>query len=115
MSNTERQRKFRERNPGYYGRLHRKRRGRIKAILKQQKADAAARIQAEIRAKLQAEAEAAAQQIAPRPVLMLPAPAIDPLASEIAALAESFRKASAEACEVVSAGLPARSADTAQR
>ncbi|MEM1011133.1 MAG: hypothetical protein AAGI46_02800 [Planctomycetota bacterium] len=25
MSNTERQRQFRERNPGYYGRLHRKR------------------------------------------------------------------------------------------
>jgi hypothetical protein len=25
MSNTERQRRFRERNPGYYGRLHRKR------------------------------------------------------------------------------------------
>jgi hypothetical protein len=25
MSNAERQRRFRERNPGYYGRLHRKR------------------------------------------------------------------------------------------
>jgi hypothetical protein len=30
MSNTERQRRFRERNPGYYGRLHRKRKAAIK-------------------------------------------------------------------------------------
>ena len=31
MSNTERQRQFRERNPGYYGHLHRRRRERVDA------------------------------------------------------------------------------------
>src|SRR5687768_3474619 len=31
VSNTERQREFRERNPGYYQRLHAKRRAEIKA------------------------------------------------------------------------------------
>ncbi len=31
MSNAERQRQFRERNPGYYGRLHRKRRAEAEA------------------------------------------------------------------------------------
>ena len=31
MSNKERQRQFRERNPGYYGRLHRKRKARLRA------------------------------------------------------------------------------------
>lgn len=33
MSNTERQRQFRLRNPGYYGRLHRARKARIDAAL----------------------------------------------------------------------------------
>lgn len=33
MSNTERQRRFRERNPGYYKRLHAKRRAQVKAGL----------------------------------------------------------------------------------
>lgn len=33
VSNTERQRQFRERNPGYYGRLHRKRNAAIAAAL----------------------------------------------------------------------------------
>jgi hypothetical protein len=97
MSNTERQRQFRERNPGYYGRLHRKRNAPIKAMLKQQKAAAAARIQAEIKAQLRAEADAAAAQPAPPPaLLMLPAPVIDPLTSEIAALAETLGKALVE-------------------
>lgn len=52
MSNTERQRLFRERNPGYYGRLHAKRRAAIHAL-------AAAK---------------QAQQVVQRDVLMLPAP-----------------------------------------
>ncbi|MGI9014356.1 MAG: hypothetical protein ACR2GY_08920 [Phycisphaerales bacterium] len=30
VSNTERQRQFRERNPGYYGRLHRKRKEQVR-------------------------------------------------------------------------------------
>ena len=55
MSNTERQRLFRERNPGYYGRLHAKRRAKIAA--------------------LHAERVSAAQMVAvKREPLMLPAP-----------------------------------------
>ena len=53
MSNNERQRLFRERNPGYYGRLHAKRRAAVRAL-------AAARA-------------AAAILVKPAPV-MLPAP-----------------------------------------
>jgi hypothetical protein len=33
MTNTERQRQFRERNPGYYQRLHARRRAKIKAAV----------------------------------------------------------------------------------
>jgi hypothetical protein len=36
MSNTERQRRFRERNPGYYQRLHAKRRAEVEALYQQQ-------------------------------------------------------------------------------
>ena len=38
MSNAERQREFRERNPGYYGRLHRRRRAGEKAAVAAMKA-----------------------------------------------------------------------------
>jgi hypothetical protein len=42
MSNTERQRRFRERNPGYYGRLHARKRARSKAdVLEMQRVAAA--------------------------------------------------------------------------
>ncbi len=62
MSNTERQRKFRERNPGYYAHLQAQRRAPIKAA----------------RAKLKAmQAELFAAQLAmavKREPLMLPAP-----------------------------------------
>lgn len=70
MSNTERQRRFRERNPGYYGRLHRKR-----------NAEAAAR--AAQTAPPEAAASVAALPVAmltpltrptPQPQLCLPAP-----------------------------------------
>jgi hypothetical protein len=55
MSNGERQRQFRKRNPGYYGRLHRKRNAQIAAM--------------------QAQREAVAQILAVKPEpLMLPAP-----------------------------------------
>ena len=54
MSNNERQRLFRERNPGYYGRLH-------------------ARQRAAVRAALAAAQEAKAIHVKPAP-LMLPAP-----------------------------------------
>ena len=52
MSNAERQRQFRERNPGYYGRLHRRRTAAIMASL----------------------AEKAAAKVAVKTPLMLPAP-----------------------------------------
>src|SRR5687767_4198249 len=93
MSNAERQRRFRKSHPGYYARLHRKRRGISKAKLRQQKAAAAEQIQAEIKARSRAQAELLAQAKAivasfnrPPTRLMLPAPTIDPLAAEIAAL-----------------------------
>ena len=57
MTNAERQAEFRRRNPGYYGRLHAKRRAGVKAR-------AAARAFA---------AEFAAELVKPMP-LMLPAP-----------------------------------------
>src|SRR4051794_36702573 len=38
MSNTERQRQFRQRNPGYYGRLHRKYRAEAEAFAKRKAA-----------------------------------------------------------------------------
>lgn len=57
MDNGERQRLFRERNPGYYGRLHAKRNAAAKAAA------------AQLRAQAQALAET------PEP-LALPAPAV---------------------------------------
>jgi hypothetical protein len=55
MSNAERQRQFRKRNPGYYGRLHARRRAEGKALA--------------------AQRAAAEQLVAVRPApLMLPAP-----------------------------------------
>ena len=113
MSNIERQRRFRERHPGYYGRLHRKRRAFIKAILAQRGAEANAQAQAEAHA--QAELLAHAKAIVAscnRVPLMLPAPTIDPLASEIAALAEKRNARAAAVCEmkvgVISVGADSR-------
>ncbi len=63
MSNTERQRQFRERNPGYYGRLHRKRNAACNAFAAMQAARAAAL----------AQPVPVALPI-PAPMLMLPAP-----------------------------------------
>jgi hypothetical protein len=59
MSNTERQRQFRERNPGYYGRLHAKRRAAETAALEAK------------RVALQAQAA-----VVKREPLLLPAPAV---------------------------------------
>ena len=56
VSNTERHRQFRERNPGYYGRLHRRRKEEVRAY---------------------GEARRAAEAMVSltfKPVLMLPAP-----------------------------------------
>ena len=90
MSNNERQRRFRERHPGYYGRLHRKRNAPIKAMLAQR--------WAEFRAQAHAEAQASVVAVKPMPptMLMLPAPAIDPLAIELSALTESRKAAMCE-------------------
>jgi hypothetical protein len=59
VSNTERQREFRRRNPGYYGRLKAKERALTKA-----------RVEAILLAQRQAAA------VVSKPVLMLPAPAV---------------------------------------
>jgi hypothetical protein len=56
MSNLERQRQFRERNPGYYGRLHARRRAETEARLEMKRL------------------EAAQAKVARRQPLMLPAP-----------------------------------------
>jgi hypothetical protein len=83
MSNAERQRQFRERNPGYYGRLHRQRRARVKAC-------AAQLAIAESLAKA-AQQERVLSLVA-KPMLCLPAPAVVfpvlPTREEIAARAE---------------------------
>lgn len=97
MSNTERQRRFRERHPGYYGRLHRKRKAASKAMLAQRWAEA--------RAQAQAEAQASLATAKTVPLMLPPgAPVLDPLASKIAALAESLKARSAAVCELVPAG-----------
>jgi hypothetical protein len=76
VSSTERQREFRERNPGYYQRLHAKRRAELKG-----------RVELALRA---AERAAAAQVTLTLPVptwrLALPAPVVDPLLVELNAL-----------------------------
>jgi hypothetical protein len=63
MSNTERQRQFRKRHPGYYQRLHAKRRAAICERVAQQAALAQAQKQLALQIKL-----------AEKPMLMLPAP-----------------------------------------
>jgi hypothetical protein len=80
VSNTERQREFRERNPGYYQRLHAKRRAEAKALA--------------------AERAVAAEVILTLPVptwrLALPAPVVDPLLIELNALAAKHAEARKE-------------------
>jgi hypothetical protein len=106
MSNTERQRRFRERNPGYYGRLHRKRSGGTKRMLEQQRIAAHAAIDARYQAEKAARAELLAQAKAivasfNRVPLMLPAPAPpNPLAGDIAALAEARKARAAAVCKM---------------
>jgi hypothetical protein len=64
MTNAQRQRRFRERHPGYYGRLHARRRAGGKAAVER------------YRVAMQAAAAAAAQAApARREPLALPAPA----------------------------------------
>jgi hypothetical protein len=75
MSNAERQRQFRKRNPGYYGRLHRKRNAEILALC-------AARM-------------AAAEAVIAKPEpLMLPAPVQDPAMDALAALSAALKSGS---------------------
>ena len=76
MSNGERQRQFRERNPGYYGRLNRKRNAEMLAL----------------RAARMAVAEAIVAK--PEP-LMLPAPVQDPAMDALNALSTALRSDSA--------------------
>jgi hypothetical protein len=65
MSNYERQRRFRERNPGYYGRLHRKRNAEMLALRAAQQVAVEA-----------AEVVAAEVTAVRREPLMLPAPVV---------------------------------------
>ena len=90
VSNTERQRQFRERNPGYYRRLHAKRR-------------------AETKARVAALAEQAATAVpeplafpATPPRLMLPAPVQDPAMDALNALAASLQSRSARDAQPIS-------------
>ncbi len=62
VSNTERQRAFRERNPGYYGRLHAKNRALIAARIAEEQATQA----------LPAPARTPLQLPAPPPAVELP-------------------------------------------
>ena len=73
-SNRERQRQFRERNPGYYGRLHRRQNAEMEARF-------AARAAAEAAAKERVEAVVPVEEVPkpwalpmPKPMLCLPAP-----------------------------------------
>ena len=65
MSNAERQRQFRLRNPGYYGRLHRRRRAATKA--------AALEVTKALAAQFLTAKQAAAEAVQRQP-LLLPAP-----------------------------------------
>lgn len=62
-SNTQRQREFRERNPGYCGRLHRRQKAEVDAIIAAQKA--AAQVAAQV------QVEAVTPLALPAPVMTL--------------------------------------------
>ena len=85
VSNTERQREFRQRNPGYYGRLHAKRRAESKA----RPAAQAAVEQPGLSAPF------ATPAVPMKPLLMLPAPVQDPAMDALNALAASLKSGSA--------------------
>ena len=70
MSNRERQRQFRERNPGYYGRLHRRQKAEVDALI-------AARVAAKERVEAAVPVEDTPKPWMlpmPKPMLCLPAP-----------------------------------------
>jgi hypothetical protein len=74
MSNAERQRQFRERNPGYYGRLHAKRRAAVRAF-------AAERVAAATPAR-------SAMLLLPAPVELLLIPGLNAIPKTLAELRE---------------------------
>ncbi len=76
MSNYERQVAFRQRNPGYYRRLHRRRRA----------AEQARGVEMEMAQAAATAAALPAALPAPKPVLMLPAPVVDPITEQINAI-----------------------------
>jgi hypothetical protein len=76
VSNTERQRQFRERNPGYYQRLHAQRRAEVKALRAMCEAERITVEAAAVRVLAgQTVAEQVAVPVVRREMLMLPAPA----------------------------------------
>src|SRR5687767_11414339 len=79
MSNAERQRQFPEGNPGYYGRLHAKRRAAVRAMVAERVA--AAQVAAAAPAKR-------APLLLPAPVEMLLIPGLDAIPATLAELRE---------------------------
>ena len=98
MSNVERQRRFRLRNPGYFRKYY-----TPKRVWKQR---ATARLQAEAPALIAAaRAEATLAILAKPEPLMLPAPVQDPTMVAIDALAAAFAAPSARAATPIPAPL----------
>jgi hypothetical protein len=91
MSNYERQREFRERNPGYYGRLHRKRKAEMLAAMAAQKVA----VEAEQVVAVQVTAVRREPLMLPAPVVIFEIPGVNaipagmPLQREYAAVAQS--------------------------
>jgi hypothetical protein len=94
MSSTQRQRKFRQRHPGY-DRLRRAcRKARISAMVKKMGAELMAASNAPTTAECTAPSIATA---APKPMLLLPAPVADPTMAQINAMALDLARANAKA------------------
>ena len=86
MSNTERQRKFRKSNPGYYKKYYARKRSMGRRVRAQMQAEA----QAAKAARDAAGAEATMAILAKPDPLMLPAPVQDPAMAAITALAAAL-------------------------
>jgi hypothetical protein len=108
VSNTERQRQFRERNPGYYGRLHARRRAAVNArVACAANASALAEVPAVAEVAVAQRALVEALAAAFKPVLMLPAPVEDPMMAQLKALAASLKARSAAGALPLPLSLPA--------
>ena len=97
MSNTERQRKFRAANPGYFNKYNNRRKARRiaaqKKVLELFKELAKAKVVA--LQQQQQQQPAPPLTLPPKPVLMLPAPVRDPAMDALDALTASLKADSA--------------------